>query len=714
MIDPLFKATEHAPPVVASVLLAVLATYVALEFADRLRGATERSARWSWIAAGSVAMGTGIWAMHFVGMSAAQFPFDAAIDVNRTALSWLVAVCASVGFLVGASDTRLGRPALGGLAFVIGCGVAWMHFSGMSALGLEPALVYQAGLVLAALALAVIGAAVTMALSRKLADAVGWNRGARQLGLAVLFGGSLSGMHYLAMAATQMTLGAVCGTAEGLRVDTLGSTVGVASATLLVLMLLMTGLQARTERRAARLDGSLGIVREELRLMSMTDHATGLPNRLVFQDRLKQAAAHADRDGRSVAVMFVALDGFKAGRSWDDAGAEQLVRRVAGLLSGAVRGSDTVAAVGGEQFLVMMDGLADLEPVTRVAEALRCVRKADVVRAGVTLSIGIACYPADGVLASLVGRASTAAEAAIAAGGNCYRFFEAKMNDEEIEKARWLDDLREATQRGQMRLHYQPKFHADTGAMAGVEALLRWSHPDRGAVGPAVFIPLAEKFGLIGQLGSWVINEACRQMREWSDAGVELRVAINVSVHQVRKPGLADEVIAALERHGVAAHRLTCEITESAAMEEGPAAQAEFARLKAAGVQISIDDFGTGYASLSHLRKLPVHQLKVDRSFVNDVCDCPDARSVVTAIVELAHALRMEVVAEGVETECQREILKSLGCDKFQGFLFARPMPPRVLIAQIVAAKARPAVVPAAPPPLRLVVGGVCIEAASL
>jgi EAL domain-containing protein (putative c-di-GMP-specific phosphodiesterase class I) len=259
-------------------------------------------------------------------------------------------------------------------------------------------------------------------------------------------------------------------------------------------------------------------------------------------------------------------------------------------------------------------------------------------------------------------------------GGHRYAFFEAAMEAEARQRQQWLKELRTAIDQDQFELHYQPKIEAQSGRVSGLEALVRWRHPDKGLVSPSIFIPLAEQFGLINELGRWVIRDACRQLREWSDLGLTLRVAVNLSVHQLRDPLLADDIIAALSRHGIDPQKLICEITESAAMDDAVATSAVFGQLEHAGVALSIDDFGTGYSSLSHLRKLPLHQLKIDRSFVSDVAENDDALSIVRGIIELAHALRLEVVAEGVETRAQQDVLVRLGCDRLQGFLFAKPM----------------------------------------
>lgn len=255
------------------------------------------------------------------------------------------------------------------------------------------------------------------------------------------------------------------------------------------------------------------------------------------------------------------------------------------------------------------------------------------------------------------------------------------MNSDASHQLSLQTDLRQALKNGQLSLHYQPKLDSRTGRIRSAEALLRWQHPERGPVPPAVFIPVAERFGLIQELGHWVIEEACRQLRSWDERGLHLRVAINLSVHQLRQDDLVDRIAAALERHRIDASRLLCEITESMAMEDTQATQRALDGLGRLGVYLSIDDFGTGHSSLSYLRKLPARQLKIDKSFIHDLDADRDARAVVDAVIRLAHALDLSVVAEGVETAAQRDILVELQCDELQGYLIARPLPPDQLMA---------------------------------
>jgi diguanylate cyclase len=248
------------------------------------------------------------------------------------------------------------------------------------------------------------------------------------------------------------------------------------------------------------------------------------------------------------------------------------------------------------------------------------------------------------------------------------------------EQLDMLRDLRLAIKNKELELFFQPKIHAPSGEITGAEALMRWQHPQRGMVSPAVFIPLAERYGLINELGNWLIEDACRQVRAWRDAGLSMRVAINLSVHQLGQDGLVPRIQETLLRYRIEPSQLTCEITESAAMDDTRATLGVIEELSAVGVHLSIDDFGTGYSSLAYLRKLPAKELKIDRSFVLDLETSADARAVVDAVVQLAKALGLKVVAEGVETEQQQQILRSLGCDELQGYLFAKPMSAQALL----------------------------------
>lgn len=466
---------------------------------------------------------------------------------------------------------------------------------------------------------------------------------------------------------------------------------GVVAASVLVVILashVALLLFFRRGRKAlTKANLQLESANEELRRRAFIDPLTGLPNRMLFEDRLLHAMQRYDRDDdsrarrepRKVAVLFVDLDGFKPINDMlGHAVGDEVLQEAARRLRTTTRDSDTVARIGGDEFVLLAEDVSDVADCASLANRVIQVLAQPLEIQGhqVTLSgsVGVALYPEHGDRLKLVQNADAAMYTAKRAGGNTYALFESRMNEGLQDQLSLQQDLRHALERGELQLHYQPKIDARQGRLQGVEALLRWQHPTRGMVGPNVFIPIAERFGLINGLGNWVIEESCRQMRVWADEGLSMNVAINLSVHQLRTEELVPRIESALARYQVMPSQLLCEITESVAMEDIESTQRAFEALSRIGVYLSIDDFGTGYSSLSYLRQLPARQLKIDRSFVADIEVRPDARAIVSAVIQLAHQLGLRVVAEGVETEGQRDILLVLQCDELQGYLLARPM----------------------------------------
>lgn len=466
---------------------------------------------------------------------------------------------------------------------------------------------------------------------------------------------------------------------------------GVVAASVLVVILAshvaLLLFFRRGQKALTKANLQLESANEELRRRAFIDPLTGLPNRMLFEDRLLHAMQRYDRDDdsrarrepRKVAVLFVDLDGFKPINDMlGHAVGDEVLKEAARRLRTTTRDSDTVARIGGDEFVLLAEDVSDVADCASLANRVIQVlaQPLEVQGHQVTLSgsVGVALYPEHGDRLKLVQNADAAMYTAKRAGGNTYALFESRMNEGLQDQLSLQQDLRHALERGELQLHYQPKIDARLGRLQGVEALLRWQHPTRGMVGPNVFIPIAERFGLINGLGNWVIEESCRQMRVWADEGLSMNVAINLSVHQLRTEELVPRIESALARYQVMPSQLLCEITESVAMEDIESTQRAFEALSRIGVYLSIDDFGTGYSSLSYLRQLPARQLKIDRSFVADIEVRPDARAIVSAVIQLAHQLGLRVVAEGVETEGQRDILLVLQCDELQGYLLARPM----------------------------------------
>ncbi len=467
-----------------------------------------------------------------------------------------------------------------------------------------------------------------------------------------------------------------------------------------VAALLVAGASLLT-RRFAQHRASLDAARRRFDRLRMQDPVTGLATRAEFEAALEAAVLDADHADSRLALLYVGLDGFRAindgyGHAAGDAVLADAARRLAGLplpLRAASR-------VGGDEFALLF--AADKPAAARAAADALNVLRAPFAVAGTELrlsaSAGLAMYPDHGSRLRLLAHAALAMRAVKHHGGAGHAWFDAAMAVDQRERAELVQALRHAVERRELTLVYQPKVDAATLEITAVEALLRWEHPQRGMISPAVFVPLAERHGLIGDIGDWVIGEACRQAAEWRGHGLRMRVAVNLSGHQLRRDDLVDHIQATLRRHAIPPERLTCEITETVAMEDTQQTRRAFERLRAAGLHVSIDDFGTGYSSLAALRRLPAAELKVDRAFVTDLDGSERARSIVRAVVGMAHSLGLRVVAEGVETEAQRDALVALGCDEMQGYLFAKPMSATALALWADDGRADAG---AAPPPFR-------------
>ena len=422
----------------------------------------------------------------------------------------------------------------------------------------------------------------------------------------------------------------------------------------------------------------------QLRHLATHDALTGLPNRVLLDDRMTQAMAHADRDGRSFAVMVCDLDRFKlVNDSLGHGAGDELLQEVGRRLSGLVRSTDTVARMGGDEFVMLISSIQQPEDARGLA-----IRAVEVLQAPVRIaeidvhtspSIGIAFYPQDGkTIEALIAHADAAMYCAKQRGRGCVQCFEGDMGAGLDNRVQLESDLHQAIALKQFELYYQPKVHTNSGAVRSAEALIRWVHPERGVITPDAFIPLAEDCGLIGAIGEWVVQEACRQARAWSLAGLApMRVSVNLSPSQFRGSGLIHTIRRALDDAGLEPQYLEVELTESAVMSDPEESIAILEQLSAMGVLVSVDDFGTGYSSMSYLRRLPIDKLKIDRVFISEIVSRPEDASIVRAIVSLAHSLRLKVVAEGVETPAQLDFLKAVGCDEYQGFHFSRPVPSR-------------------------------------
>jgi diguanylate cyclase (GGDEF)-like protein/PAS domain S-box-containing protein len=423
--------------------------------------------------------------------------------------------------------------------------------------------------------------------------------------------------------------------------------------------------------------------RYEARIEYLATHdaLTGLPNRSLAHDRLTQALAHARRDGHRLALLAVGLDRFKTvNDGFGHAAGDALLRAAAQRLSGLVRDGDTVARAGGDEFLIILaapESPSDAFALARTS--IEALARAFPLEAGdvlVTASVGVSLFPQDGAEGEvLIRNADAAMRRAKMQGGNTCQFFTRGMSEETRSRADMETRLRNSLRHGELSLVYQPKVDLGSGAVVGCEALLRWSHPDLGAVPPARFIPLAEESGLIVPIGDWVLREACAQARIWRDAGLPaLPVSVNLSARQFLQQDVVGWVCGTLEDTGLSPELLELELTESLIARDVDKASATVGRLKEENVRFSIDDFGTGYSSLSYLSRFRVDALKIDQSFVRTMLSDPADASIVCAIISLAHSLRMTAIAEGTETPEHCAFLRDNGCDAIQGYVFSRPL----------------------------------------
>lgn len=431
----------------------------------------------------------------------------------------------------------------------------------------------------------------------------------------------------------------------------------------------------------AYIHAELGRERARLHYLASYDVLTGLPNRGEFHNRAAQALSRAERRKELCALLLVDLDNFKMiNDSFGHTAGDVLLQSFAHRLRNVVRQEDICCRFGGDEFLVLQQGVDQMGGARRAAE-----RIAEMLEQGfpvgshdmvVNASIGISLFPQDGRdVDSLVKNADTAMYKAKAGGRNQFRFFDAAMNLEVTERFSLEADLRRALDREELFLMFQPQVDLGTGRALGVEALLRWRHPQRGLVEPERFIPVAESSGLIVPLGEWVLEAACRQLREWIAEDVPpVRMAVNLSARQFRSRGLVSSIESTLRRHAVPARRLELELTETTVADDPKAAARILESLKSAGVELTVDDFGTGYSSLSHLKHYPLDRLKIDRGFVGDIGHDPNDAAIAAAVVSLALALDLEAVAEGVETPEQLDFLRRRNCHIAQGFLISRPL----------------------------------------
>ncbi len=637
---------------------------------------------------GALALGAGLWCLDLVGLLALGTQSWAETDFTILFAAFAVAVLDLMGMLAvfAGSEPSTSRILAGSTAAA--AGISATYWTTVAALGpARPAGSIVRPLILS---LTLAFAAFTSAfwLRYRVGPKPSWTGLVGKAAAALLGAAALLLMPLSAWQGGAFDFGTF-GQGPGAGRQLLGAALGAAGLAVLAITRIAVFYERRLAERTAQCARELEEVHTRLQYLATHDSLTGLPNWLLFKERLAQAVADTGRPERAIAVAVLDLDHFSSlNHSLGHGAGDWLLSEVARRVGAVLRPGDLLARLGSDEFVVLIDSLAarvDAETITRnILAELRepfSINGADV---SVRPSIGVSVWPDDGRrVDDLLAHAEVAMALAKERGGEV-QFFQRGMTDSMHERLALENDLRRGLAAGEFELSFQPVMSAKTGRIITAEALLRWRHPLRGVIGPSSFIPLAEETGLMIPLGEWVIREACRYAAAWQlNNGSQIRLAVNLSATQFRHQNLVEVIRSALAAESLDARCLEIELTESAVMTNPEESVGVLKQLRKMGVTVAVDDFGTGYSSLSYLRRFPIDKLKIDRSFVRDLATSRTDESIVRAIISLAHSVGLQVVAEGVETEEQLRCVRALGCDHWQGYYCCEPQPPELFGAML-------------------------------
>lgn len=657
--------------VMLSLLVAVLASYTALDFSGRIALLSGLRSRRRWLAGGAVTMGCGVWSIHFIGMLAFVLPIPMGYDPLITALSLLIAILVSFFALRVAVAPDLGRLSLVGSAILMAGGVAGMHYSGMAAMEMHPAIQYHTGLVLLSLLIAFVASLAALSLARALCRSEVVNLVRKRLLAAVCMAIGIAGMHYVGMYAATFPVGSICGSAHGIHASWLGGLVSL----VVVAMSVVALLTSRFEVRHQALAGALSKLNHQIGQAGKLDLLTQLPHRGVLLERMELAIVEAAAADRLLAVLFFDLDGFKAvNDSAGHAAGDQLLRTFAARLKALLPETGTVARIGGDEFVLLLEDLEGAEVVVAWVESLlepiRAAGGLDGLGCNVMPSTGIAMFPGDGHDAdTLIRKADAAMYVAKRSGRGQYRFFEPGMEDSERRLERIRSGVMQALAGDQLELTFYPQFDVLGARVLGAVAIPQYADSVLGRISSEEWLPMAERAGQGNELGDWLLRKTCRELHALAEAGVAMvKVSVPLTPAQWLHPQLLERALEILEAEQVQPESVVFEVSESLMMEDPVRSVQRVQDLQRAGFQIAISGFGIGRSSLAFLPRLGASQLKIDGLLVKELAaDMRQGAVVAEAIITLAHSLKMTVVAEGVENVVQLNLLRALGCDAVQG-----------------------------------------------
>ncbi|KFD17070.1 putative bifunctional diguanylate cyclase/phosphodiesterase [Tatumella ptyseos] len=674
--------------VLISLLIAFIASFTALDTAGRVASSQGWKARF-WLAGGGTAMGIGVWSMHFIGMLAMKFPMPMHYSIGYTGVSLLLVIVASIVALQQVvSQQHLGWERLTRGALLLGSGIVGMHYLGMYALLIDPGIVWDRGMVILSIVIAYVASGVALWLAFELRKGES-GIVLRRLQASLVMGFAIAGMHYVGMDAASFKSGSHM-YGHGINSPALAIWVFLFTLSILGCSLLVSMIDSQI--KTTRLAKKLHQANRELHKLAMHDPLTLLPNRAYLEEQLDHYIQGAS-SGSAFALMFLDLDGFKMiNDAYGHHIGDRLLIMVTERLKNILDSDHVLARVGGDEF-VLLTPSTSAEMAERIAAGMvKAIEKPFHIsdyELMVSISIGIALYPPHGSEGrDMMFNADVAMYHTKNNGRNGFSVYRPDMNPMGKSQVQLKNELWRALYHNELRLFYQPKNDAGSGQIIGYEALVRWQHPVRGLLSPDKFLPVAEKSGMIIQVGEWVLNEACRQLAIWHAQGnTELSVSVNLSALQFEQEMLAQVVLNALTTNNVPPEKMILEITETTAMRSPKETIRILNILKEHGIQVSIDDFGTGYSSLLYLQSIPASELKIDRAFVREINNNHTDTRLLAMIIELAKNMNLNIVAEGVETEEQQRQLTELGCNILQGFYFSRPVPPEQLVLPEVMAK---------------------------